>query len=153
MKRLGLIALGALAFGFTPIQNNKYAHGTVFGEKPNVSQVVEASKLESFLGRRTGITTAVKGKILKVKNPKGGWFDLDAGNGKIIAAHFKNYNVNLPAGLKGHTVIADGVVQHPLNSAAMQHFAGDKDKKATGAKQQPAKKDTLMLVVRGLIVQ
>ena len=66
--------------------------------------MVNAEKLEAFMAQKPRISITVKGRVLNVVKEKGGWFTLDAGNGKVIAAHFKDYHMSIPATLKGKTV-------------------------------------------------
>ena len=73
------------------------------------------------------ISTTIKGKVLKVVKQKGGWFNVDAGKGKVIAAHFKDYDVNIPADLKGKIVIVEGVAQKQSALDNQQHLAGNKE--------------------------
>ena len=106
-------------------------HGMVYGDKPNKVSMLTAQRLEAFMGKRTRISTTISGTIIKVLKPKGGWFDVDAGNGKVIAAHFKNYNVMLPSALKGRHVIVEGVAQKqftPLDTKKWRQKAS-RDKK------------------------
>jgi len=98
------------------------------------------------MAQKPRISITVKGKIIKVTKEKGGWFDLDAGGGKVIAAHFKDYNINIPVDLKGRTVIVEGVAQKQIVADDQQHYAGDK---------QPTKDktDQLTFEATGLIVE
>ena len=66
-------------------------HGMVYGLKPSNVAPVPAAQIEKLMYRKTRITTAVRGKVIRVTKSKGGWFEIDAGNGKVIKAHFKNY--------------------------------------------------------------
>ncbi len=100
-------------------------HGAVFGDKPNITGMMDASKVEAFMDKKMRISTTIKGRVLKVTQPKGGWFELDAGNGKIIAAHFKNYDVTIPTALQGRIVIVEGVAEKQFIADDMQHLAGD----------------------------
>jgi hypothetical protein len=127
-------------------------HGMVFGIKPNTTAMMDASKTETYMGKRTRISTTLRGKVIKVTNPKGGWFDLDAGNGSIIAAHFKDYSVNIPTDLQGRTVIIEGVAQKQFIADDLQHLAGDT---VTGKKQHHVTVDPkrrLTFEVKGLFV-
>lgn len=77
---------------------------------------------------------------------------MDAGGGKVIAAHFKDYNINLPVALKGRGVIIQGVAQRLLTADDMQHFAGDT---VAGTKQHQQKvnpKARITFEVSGLVV-
>jgi hypothetical protein len=142
-----LVCMNSFAQKATPLP-----HGMVFGIKPSVVAPVPATQLESLMARKTRFNTAVSGKILKVTKPKGGWFLMDAGNGKTIKAHFKNYNVNLPAAIKGRTVIIQGVAQKQFIADDLQHFAGDTVK---GKKQHTVYTDPKQRIdfeVRGLII-
>jgi len=114
--------------------------------------MIKASQLEGFMDKKTRISITVRGKVLRVTKQKGGWFEIDAGNGKVIAAHFKNYNVNIPAELKGRTIIADGVAQKQFIADDQQHFAGDTvaGKKQHSVKTNPKKR--LTFEVKGLMV-
>jgi hypothetical protein len=128
-------------------------HGMVFGTKPDTTAMLKAGQLEKFMGAKTRISTTISGKVLKVTKQKGGWFDIDAGNSKVIAAHFTNYNVSIPADLKGRTIIAEGVAQKQFIADDQQHFAGDT---VSGKKQQNVKtnpKHRLIFEVKGLMVE
>ena len=147
--------LQALLFSITVFAqtNKRLLHGTTFGAKPDTTAMVTSAKLEAFMAQKTRITIAIRGKVIKVTKQKGGWFDLDAGNGKVIAAHFKNYNINIPAALKGRTVIAAGVAQKQFIADDQQHFAGDtvKGKKQHDVKANP--KHRLTFEATGLMVE
>ena len=107
-------------------QDKKPVHGEVFGKKPDKTAMVNADKLEDFMAQKPRISTTVKGTVVNVVKEKGGWFTVDAGNGKVIAAHFKDYDVSIPADLKGKTVIMEGVAQRQSALDSQQHFAGKK---------------------------
>ncbi|QEC77363.1 DUF4920 domain-containing protein [Mucilaginibacter ginsenosidivorax] len=127
-------------------------HGMVYGQKPDTIAMMPANKLEEFMGKKTRISTTIEGKIIKVTKEKGGWFDVDAGGGKIMAAHFKNYNVILPAQLAGRTVIMEGVAEKMFIADDLQHLAGDT---VSGKKQHKVKTDPKRAVtfeVKGLMV-
>ena len=126
-------------------QDKKTLHGKVFGTKPG-AVVVTADKLESYIAARSRMRTTVKGRVLNVVKEKGGWFTIDAGNGKVIAAHFAKYDVNIPADLKGQTVIVEGIAQKQSALTSQQHMAG---------KKQPGDKTTnqLSMEVTGLMVE
>jgi len=127
-------------------------HGLVFGDRPGTTAMVDASKLEAYMDKKIRISTTIRGKVIKVTKQKGGWFNIDAGNGRIIAAHFKNYGINIPAGLQGKMVIVEGVAQKQIIADDLQHFAGDT---VTGKKQHSLKIDPkrgLTFEVKGLMV-
>ena len=127
-------------------------HGMVYGQKPDTMAMMPADKLEAFMGKKTRISTTVEGKIIKVTKEKGGWFNVDAGGGKIMAAHFKNYNVILPTQLAGRTVIIEGVAEKMFIADDLQHLAGDT---VSGKKQHKVKTDPKRMVtfeVKGLMV-
>jgi len=127
-------------------------HGMVYGAKPDTTGVMPAGKLEEFMDQKTRVSVAVRGKILKVTKPKGGWFTVDAGNGRTIAAHFKNYGINIPASLTGRTVILDGVAQKQFIADDQQHYAGDT---VSGKKQSKVNADPkrrLTFEVKGMMV-
>lgn len=128
-------------------------HGTVFGKKPDVVAMLKATEVEAFMGKKTRISTTIKGKVIKVTKTKGGWFEIDAGNGKIIEAHFKEYNITLPTDLKGHEIITEGVAQKQFIADDLQHFAGDtvKGKKQHAVNTNP--KHKLTFEVTGLMVE
>jgi hypothetical protein len=129
------------------------AHGKIFGSKPDTTAIVNAPKLEAFMDKKVRISTTIRGKVIKVTKQQGGWFDIDAGHGKIIAAHFKLYNITIPKGLKGHTIIAEGVAAKQFIADDQQHFAGDS---VTGKKQHSVKtnpKQRLTFEVKGLMVE
>ena len=87
MKRICLLLLLSL-FSFSLFaQNEKPLHGKVYGNKPG-AVVVNADKLESYIAARPRMQTTIRGKVINVVKEKGGWFTIDAGKGKAIAAHF-----------------------------------------------------------------
>lgn len=128
-------------------------HGMVFGQKVDQQQNMPATKLEDFMGKMTRVSTTVFGKVIQVDKPKGGWFQMDAGGGKIIKVHFKDYNLTIPKELKGRTVMIQGVAQKQFIADDMQHFAGDTVK---GARQHQVKVDPkhkLTFEATGLMVE
>jgi hypothetical protein len=143
------LLLQALLFSFAAFAQTgkQLPHGTYFGKKPDETAMVNADKLQAFMAQKPRISTTVKGKIVKVTKEKGGWFNLDAGGGKVIAAHFKDYNINIPAALKGRTVIVEGVAQKQIVSDDQQHFAGNKQ---SGTKDKP---NQLTFEATGMIVE
>ncbi len=127
-------------------------HGMVYGTKPNTTAMLPAYRVEATMGKRARISVTIRGKVLKVTQPKGGWFEIDAGKGKIIKAHFKNYAVTLPVDLKGRIVIVEGVAQKQFIADDMQHLAGDT---VIGKKQHHVNanpKQRLSFEVTGLMV-
>ena len=105
------------------------------------------------MDKKTRISVAIKGKVLKVVKTQGGWFDIDGGNGKIIHAHFTAYKVTIPTALQGKMIIADVVAQKQFTADDGQHFAGDT---VSGKKQHSVKanpKTKLTFEVKGLMVE
>jgi len=101
---------------------------------------------------KTRISTTIRGRVIKVTKPKGGWFELDAGKGKIITAHFRNIGINIPVELKGKIVIVEGVAEKQFIADDLQHFAGDT---VVGKKQHTVKTNPLRRLtfeVKGLMV-
>ncbi|MCR8557882.1 DUF4920 domain-containing protein [Mucilaginibacter sp. BJC16-A38] len=143
-----LFSLSAFAQKQTPLP-----HGMIYGTKPDTSAMLDATKLETFMGKMTRISTTIKGRVINVTKPKGGWFTIDAGNGKVIAAHFKNYGTTIPAALRGRYIIAQGVAAKQFIADDLQHFAGDT---VNGKKQHTTKtnaKHVLSFEVAGLMVE
>ena len=104
------------------------------------------------MGKKTRINTAIEGKISKVTKEKGGWFEIEAGGGKMIAAHFRDFNITLPKAIAGRTVIIDGVAEKLFIADDLQHLAGDT---VLGKKQHKVKtdpKNKLTFEVKGLLV-
>jgi len=138
-----------------PVFSQKHValpHGTVFGSKPNAAAMLAAANLEPYMGNKTRISTTISGRVLKVTKTKGGWFEIDGGKGKVIAAHFRDYNVSIPLDLKGKYVIAEGVAAKEFIADDMQHLAGDT---VTGEKQHNVKtnpKKRLTFEAKGLMV-
>lgn len=127
-------------------------HGMVYGARPDTTQVIPAWRVEAFMDKKVRISTTIRGRIIKITKPKGGWFELDAGKGKIITAHFKNYSTNLPAALKGKIVFVEGVAQKQFIADDLRHFAGDT---VRGKQQHTVKTDPkrrLTFEVKGLMV-
>jgi hypothetical protein len=153
MKILFVIyAIAMLPFALSAQKRVPLPHGMTFGQKVNNRQNMPASSVEAFMGKLIRISTTITGKVLKVDTPKGGWFQLDAGNGRIIKVHFKDYDVTIPTQLKGRQVMIEGVAQKQLVADDMQHFAGDTVK---GAKQHNIKvnpKQMITFEAKGLMV-
>jgi len=128
-------------------------HGMVYGQQVNSRQSIPANNLEGFMAQKTRISTTIIGKVVKVDKPQGGWFQMDGGDGKIIAVHFKDYNINLPADLKGRIVMIEGVAQKQFIADDMQHFAGDtvKGKKQHQVNADPKRR--LTFEATGLFVE
>ena len=127
-------------------------HGMVFGDKSKGIAPVPAAKIEDFMGKKIRQTAAITGKVLKVTKEKGGWFQMDAGGGKIIFAHFANYNNTLPKAIAGRTVIIEGEAQRQLTADDLQHFAGDTVKGAKQHTQKVNAKQRITFEVRRLVV-
>ncbi|MDN5283869.1 MAG: hypothetical protein JWR38_143 [Mucilaginibacter sp.] len=133
-------------------QHTVLPHGMIYGQKPDTVAMMAATKVEAFMGKKTRISTTITGRVIRVTRQKGGWFELDAGSGKIIAAHFKNYNINIPADLAGRRVIIEGVAAKQFIADDLQHLAGDT---VVGKKQHKVKtnpKRELTFEVKGLLV-
>jgi hypothetical protein len=146
---LSIIAICATTGAFA---QNGITHGTTYGKKVNTVGMMQASKLEPYMDTRTRVNTTIEGKVLRVTKTKGGWFDIDAGNGKFIAAHFSTYNITIPMALKGHTVIVEGIAQKQFAANDLQPMAGDTVKGARQHTQKSNPKDKLSFEVTGLYV-
>lgn len=134
----------------TYAQQTPLPHGMVFGLKPDTSNMVQAAKMLTFMDNKQRVSTTLMGKVVNVKKEKGGWFDVDAGGGKVISAHFKNYDVSLPVALKGRVVIIQGIANKKHSSTNMLGLTGD----AVTAKKniQDNKASILNFEVTGLMV-
>lgn len=128
-------------------------HGMVFGKPVNNSQSVPATSVEAFMGKMVRISTTITGKVIHVDKPQGGWFKMDAGNGKIINVHFKDYNVNLPVQLKGREVMIEGVAEKQFIADDMQHFAGGTQAGKKQHKVNVDPKQRLTFEATGLMVE
>jgi RecJ-like exonuclease len=143
-----------ICLNLTAIAQHKTAmpHGMVYGVKPDTMQLIPAWRVEAFMAKKVRISTTIRGRIIKVTKTKGGWFQLDAGKGKIIAAHFKNYNITIPTALTGKIVFVEGVAEKQFIADDLQHFAGDtvRGKKQHAVKTDPKRR--LIFEVKGLMV-
>ena len=144
---LSLIAILFALTGFAQ-KPTPLPHGMVFGTKPDTTAMMATEKVEAFMGKRTRLVTTLRGKVIEVTKPKGGWFKVDAGKGKIIRAHFKSIGINLPFALKGKIIIMEGVAAKQFKADDMQHLAGD----TIVRKNKPAPKRSLVFEVKGLMV-
>jgi len=143
-----LLALSISASGFAQ-HHHSLSRGTVYGSKPNDAATIKAENLEAYMSKKARISTTISGRITRVTKSKGGWFDIDAGHGKIIAAHFRDYKVTIPDDLKGKYVLAEGVAEKQFIADDGQHLAG-------GDKQHGSKanaKQHLIFEVTGLMVE
>jgi hypothetical protein len=145
MKTL-LLAFAIFSSSFAFAQHTPLSHGTIYGSRPNGTEVIEASKLDAFMDTKPRISTTIRGVVVKVTKTKGGWFEISAGNGKVIAAHFSKYDVTIPTDLAGHTIIAEGIAARQFAADDSQHLAGQKAQHATNSKE-------LTFEVTGLMVE
>ena len=127
-------------------------HGMVFGAKPDTTAMMPTDKVEAFMGKRTRLITTLRGRVIEVTKPKGGWFTVDAGKGEVIKAHFKNYRINLPYDLRGRIIIMEGAAAKQFIAADMQHMAGDTMVGKKKPNPKPAPKRSLVFEVKGLMV-
>jgi hypothetical protein len=123
-------------------QKKAMPHGMVYGTKPDTSNILPASRVEAFMDKKVRISTTMRGVVISVTKPKGGWFEVDAGQGKVIAAHFTDYSVVTPVELKGKTVLIEGVALKKFDASG---------KTTTGAKINPKRR--LLFEVKGLMVE
>ena len=149
MKQVVLLILVPLTLNVSA-QQTPLPHGMVFGQKPDTTIIVEATKTESFIGKKIRVNTTIRGRVVNVIKQKGGWFTMDAGHRKLISAHFKNYGVVLPAALKGRVVIIEGIAVKQTDATNGQRFGGNM---AGGKDNTRQKKDAeLTFEVSGLMV-
>lgn len=148
MKRFVFFILTLIAFK-AHAQQTPLPHGMVFGSKPDTSIIVEAANIDQLMGKKIRVSTTLRGRVINVDKQKGGWFTLDAGRGTIISAHFKNYDVTLPAALKGRVVIIEGIANRQVSATNGQQFGGK-----ISAKQDAytPKNKPLIFEVTGLMV-
>jgi hypothetical protein len=153
MIRVCLLYLLLLSSWLLPAQKHvPLPHGMTFGKKLSTLKSMSANKLETFMGNKVRISTMITGKIIKVTKSKGGWFDMDAGGGKVIHAHFTDYIINLPVQLRGRTVSIEGVAAKQFIADDLQHFAGDTVKGARQHYQKTDPKHRIVFEVTGLMV-
>jgi hypothetical protein len=152
MKFIILLVVTVLSAHAPQQKHTPLPHGMIFGARPSNINMIPANKLEAYVGKRARTYAVVVGKVIRVTKPKGGWFEVDAGNGNIIQAYFENYQVNLPEDLKGREVIMDGIAAKHFIADDRQHMAGDT---VVGKKQHQVKtnpKRRLYFAVKGLMV-
>jgi ribosomal protein L35AE/L33A len=141
MKYLFLMIVVLVSTHISAQKHTPLPHGMLYGQKVDTLQMMPASRVEAFMGKMVRISTTIKGKVLRVTQTKG-----------VIKVHFKNYGINLPADLRGRSVMIQGVAQKLFIADDMQHFAGDTGR---GKKQHPVKADPkqrLMFEATGLVV-
>ena len=134
-------------------QQREVSKGEIIGIRPDTTSIIQASKLEAGMDEKVRITTSLRGKVIKVIKSQGGWFDIDGGNGKVIAAHFKDYKVSVPKSLAGHYILANGIAAKEFAADDLQHYAGDTvtGKKGHNVKTNPNRR--LTFEVTGLRVE
>ncbi|MHB8207756.1 DUF4920 domain-containing protein [Mucilaginibacter sp.] len=125
-----LLALAIFSSSFAFAQKK----GDIYGEKPNGTEVIEASKLDAFMDTKPRISTTIRGVVTKVIKSRGGWFTIDAGGRKVITVHFSKYNIDVPIRLAGHTVIVEGVAERQFAADDSQHIVGQKTQHANNPK-------------------
>jgi hypothetical protein len=146
-----LLLVFVALFTTTCLQAQPMPHGMVYGVKPGTIGRMDATKLEAFMGKRVRIGVVLLSRIVKVTKPKGGWFQLDAGRGRVINAHFKNYDITIPKALQGRRVIVEGIAQKQFIADDMQHLAGDPVTKPK-PNMKPATKPVITFEVTGIMV-
>lgn len=124
MKTLGIMI--CLAVATVAQAQHRLPHGMVYGARPNTTQVIAADNLEDWMAKRPRVSTTIKGRIVKVTDVRGGWFEMDGGKGRLIETHFSRAGINLPENLTGKTVVVEGIAQRQMVAADKQHFAGDR---------------------------
>ncbi|WP_431200762.1 DUF4920 domain-containing protein [Mucilaginibacter sp. P25] len=94
----------------------------------------------------------MSGRVIKVIKEKGGSFEMDAGNNRVITAHFTNAGINLPRQLAGRTVIISGIAAKQFIADDLQHMAGDtvSGKKQHKVNANPGRK--VSFEVKGLMI-
>jgi len=152
MKQLLFLAFCLCGLASFAQRHTPLPHGMVFGNKPVNVGPVSAFKIEELMGKKTRVTTAISGRVLKVTKENGGWFEIDAGKDRVIEAHFKNYKVHLPVAIEGRTVIIEGVAERQFIADDLQHFAGDTVKGKKQHKVNADPKRRITFEVRGLVV-
>jgi hypothetical protein len=140
MKTL-LLALAIFSSSFAFAQKGK-----IYGSRPSTGEVIEAHNLDAFMGTKPRVSTSIRGVIVKVTKTKGGWFEISAGHGKVIAAHFSKYDVTILTNLVGHIIIAEGIAARQFMADDSQHLAGQKSQHAANSKE-------LTFEVTGLMVE
>jgi len=125
MKRAISIILIILCHTAMAQKHTPLPHGMRYGQRVSTTGMMPADKLEAFMAKKARISTTITGRVLRVTKPKGGWFDMDADNGRIIQVHFRDVGINLPADLKGRSVIIQGVAEKQFIADDKQHFAGN----------------------------
>jgi hypothetical protein len=78
MKPFNLLVALLLSISVSAQQHTAIPHGTVYGTKPGTASMMQATKLETYMGNRTRVNTTIEGKVIKVTKSKGGWFTIDA---------------------------------------------------------------------------
>lgn len=121
---------GILVFLLCPLllmaqKHTPLPHGMVFGQQFEMINPHKAADLEAYMGNQTRSSVIIIGRVLQVTKPHEGWFELDAGNGRVITAHFKNYGISLPPDLKGKEVIINGVAAKQFSADGRAHTAAD----------------------------
>lgn len=149
MKAITFLLALSISVSVFAQKHDVLSHGTVFGSKPNDAATIKAENLETYMAKKARISTTISGKVTRVTNSKGGWFEIDAGHGKIIAAHFRDYKINIPDDLKGKYILAEGIAEKQFVADDGQHLAG-------GNKEHGGKTDAkqrLTFEVSGLMVE
>lgn len=98
-------------------------HGKVYGEKVDVKPAHPIGDLETYFGRRTSITTTISAKIVDV-DKSGNFFTVNDNKGRPVTVRFKDIGYKLPPGIKGKTVLIDGVISKQFIANNHQHYAG-----------------------------
>jgi cellobiose-specific phosphotransferase system component IIB len=125
IKLMMVVCIAGTSASIFAQKHTPLPHGMVFGNAPSNINQMPANRLETFMGKRTRTSVVIYGKVIKVTKEQGGWFEMDAGNGKVIAAHFRDYNIKIPVDLAGRQVIIDGVAEKQFIADDLQHMAGD----------------------------
>ncbi|MVN21230.1 DUF4920 domain-containing protein [Mucilaginibacter arboris] len=125
-------------------------HGKVYGEKVDVKTAHPIGDLESYLGRRTSVTTTISGKVADVDR-NGDFFTIRDNKGRPVTVHFKNAGYKLPQNIRGKMVLIDGVISKQFVANNHQHYAGS-NSGMEKTHQQNNNSGTYQIAARGVQV-
>lgn len=98
--------------------------GKIYGEKVDVKTAHPIGDMESYLGRRTSITTTISGRVVDVDR-SGDSFTLKDNKGRPVTVMFNKTGFKFPSSLRGRTVLIDGMISKQFIANNQQHYAGN----------------------------
>jgi len=131
----------------------KATPGTIYGEKVESANAMEAQKLPSMLNEKDTIKVKLQAKVLDACASKGCWMTLKLDDKTTAMVKMKDYAFFVPQDIIGKTVVVDGISYIKTTSVDdLKHYAEDakKSQKEIDAITKPEKQ--VRVLANGILV-